>query len=197
MRLSKQLLYMTITFCLVISSSAYAGTPSAQMLSNTCAGCHGPSGSSNGPATPTIAGLSTEYFMDAMKSYKDGSRPSTIMTRIAKGYTEEEFKLMADFFGKKKFVRKPQKYNKSLAQRGKRLHKSYCAKCHEDNGRSAEDDTGVLAGQWKPYLSYTMKDYLDGKRDMGKKMKSKLTKLHKKHGDKGIEQLIHFYTSQK
>ena len=36
--------------------SAEMATPS--MLSNTCAGCHGEGGNSQGPATPGIAGLS-------------------------------------------------------------------------------------------------------------------------------------------
>jgi sulfide dehydrogenase cytochrome subunit len=41
----------------------------ATMLANTCAGCHGPDGASGGPATPTIAGLSTEYFVEVMNGY--------------------------------------------------------------------------------------------------------------------------------
>ena len=197
MRLIRQMIPIAITLGLLFSSSAMAEGPSALMLANTCAGCHGTNGSSHGPATPTIAGLSTVYFVDAMKEYKEGTRPSTIMTRIAKGYSEEEFKLMADYFAKQKFVRRNQAYNESGANSGASLHKSYCAKCHEDNGRASEDDTGVLAGQWKPYLTYTMKDFVDGTRSMDKKMKSKLTKLHEKYGDKGIDQLIDFYASQK
>ena len=80
---------LLIAGSLVLSGAAFAVTPSASMLGNTCAGCHGTNGSSNGPATPSLAGISTEYFIDAMAAYKDGSRPSTIMTRIAKGYNAE------------------------------------------------------------------------------------------------------------
>lgn len=182
---------------LAMAGTIHAATPSAAMLGNTCAGCHGTNGSSNGPATPTIAGISSEYFIEAMKAYKDGSRPSTIMTRIAKGYTEEEVKLMAGFFAEQKFVRKDQKFDADMAKRGGQLHKRSCEKCHEDNGRSTEDDAGILAGQWAPYLAFTIEDFMNGSREMPKKMKKKMDELHKQHGDKGIQQLINFYASQK
>lgn len=179
-----------------LGGAAFAATPSASMLGNTCAGCHGPNGSSNGPATPTIAGISSEYFIDAMNAYKDGSRPSTIMGRIAKGYSEEEIKLMAGHFGKLKFDRKPQTVDAKLADKGEKLHKKYCEKCHEDGGKSTEDDAGILAGQWAPYLQYTLADFLNGSREMPKKMKKKMDKLQKKEGDKGVDALVNFYASQ-
>ena len=104
---------------------------------------------------------------------------------------------MAGYFSTQKFVRMKQKTNRKLARKGKKLHKKYCEKCHEDGGRSSEDDAGILAGQWMPYLTYTLDDYMSGKREMTKKMKKKVNAMHKKHGDKGVEQLLHYYSSQK
>lgn len=181
---------------MALGGAAFAATPSAAMLGNTCAGCHGPNGSSNGPATPTIAGLSTEYFIDAMMAYKKDERTSTIMTRIAKGYSEEEIKLMAGHFGKLKFERQPQTHDAKKATLGKKLHKKYCEKCHEDGGRSTEDDAGILAGQWAPYLQYAMTDFMDGGREMPKKMKKRVEKMQKRFGDEGVEALIHYYASE-
>jgi sulfide dehydrogenase cytochrome subunit len=179
-----------------IYGSTFAATPTASMLANTCAGCHGTNGSSVGPSSPTIAGISPEYFIDSMEEYQSGERPSTIMSRIAKGYTKEEIKLMADYFSKQPFVRLPQIYDKNLAKKGKAVHKKYCEKCHEDAGRSAEDDAGILAGQWSDYMRFMMADFTSGKRTMEKKMKKKVDALQKKLGNEGIEQLIHFYASQ-
>jgi len=71
---------------------------SASMLSNTCAGCHGTNGASQGPAAPTIAGLSKDYFVETMQGFASGEIPSTIMNRIAKCYTDAEFAEMAGFF---------------------------------------------------------------------------------------------------
>ncbi|WP_456376572.1 c-type cytochrome [Thiolapillus sp.] len=180
------------------STSAMAETPSATMLAYTCVGCHGTNGNSHGPATPSLAGASKDYIIEIMDYYASGERASTIMGRIAKGYTKEEVESMAEFFSKQKFVpAKGQKFDAKLAKKGAKLHDKYCEKCHEDGGTSSEDDTGILAGQWAPYLKYTLADMMAGKSHMSKKMKKKLEKLHKKSGDAGIEQLLHYYASKK
>jgi len=170
---------------------------SAEMLSNTCAGCHGANGASNGPATPSIGGLSKEYFIEVMEGFKTAETPSTIMTRIAKGYSSEEIKAMAGYFAAKKFTKAKQKFDAAQVKKGKKLHDKYCEKCHAENGQLSEDDSGILAGQWTPYLSATMADYVDGKREMTKKMKKKVNKLMEKEGDAGLTALNHFYASVK
>jgi cytochrome subunit of sulfide dehydrogenase len=190
-----------LALSLILSLSSFATTTlaagaSAQMLGFTCAGCHGTDGNSNGPATPSIAGISKDYFIDAMVAYKKGERPSTIMTRIAKGYSDGDIKKMAGFFATKKFKAGNQKADNKAAKRGKKLHKKYCEKCHEDGGASSEDDAGILAGQWKPYLQYTLIDFRAG-REMPKKMKKKMKQLHKSKGDKGVADLLEFYASRK
>lgn len=183
--------------CIALSGTALAATPSGEMLGNTCAGCHGTGGNSNGPATPTIAGISSEYMIESMKGFKDGSLPSTIMGRIAKGYSDEEIKALAGFFAKQKFKPGEQKSNPALAEKGAKLHDKYCDKCHGEGGTSSEDDAGILAGQWQPYMHYTLSDFLSGKREMPKKMKKRIDKLKVKHGDKGFEELMNFYASRK
>jgi len=188
--------FIWLLCCSIGFGTAVAATPGASMLANTCAGCHGTNGSSVGPASPTIAGISYDYFIETMEAYKKGERPSTIMTRIAKGYTEKEIKLMAKFFSKQPFVRQAQQYDKARASKGKKLHKKFCEKCHEEGGRSAEDDAGNLAGQWEPYLRFTMEDFTSGNRTMEKKMKKKMKLLDEEHGDQGVDDLIHFYASQ-
>ncbi len=57
------------------------------------------------PPPPLAAVLNAEYFNDIMKGYADGKVYSTIMGRIAKGYTDEELALMADYFVKKPYDR--------------------------------------------------------------------------------------------
>ena len=131
-----------------------------------------------------------------MEAYQSGERPATIMNRIAKGYNLKEIELMADYFSKQPFVRLPQNHDAKLANLGKRLHKKYCEKCHEDGGRSSEDDAGILAGQWQTYLRFNLEDFTSGKRPMEKKMKKRMDKLQKSHGQAGIDALVHFYASQ-
>lgn len=166
----------------------------ASMLSNTCTVCHGPNGASRGPGIPTISGLSSDYFVEVMEGFKKGDISSTVMDRIAKGYTSEEFKLMADFYEKKPFVAaKGQESDSKLAKKGAKLHNKYCEKCHSDGGSLASDDAGILAGQWKVYTQAALEDFISGDRKAPKKMAKKLKKLIKKEGKEGIKALLEFY----
>ncbi|MEE9327394.1 MAG: c-type cytochrome [Cocleimonas sp.] len=168
---------------------------STLMLVNTCAGCHGQNGISHGPSIPTIAGNSATYFEEVMEGYKSGDVPSTIMGRLAKGYSSEEIKQMAEYFAKQKYVEaKGQKVDTAKAEKGAKLHDKYCEKCHSESGTIGEDEAGFLKGQWKSYLAAQLMDYQNKDRKAPKKMKKKLKKLHKKHGPAGIEALIEYYS---
>ncbi len=187
------------------SSAAFAAdekTPplmtgaSADMLSNTCAGCHGTYGASAGPATPSLGGISNDYFIETMQGFASGEIKSTIMGRIAQGYSEEEITAMAGYFSKQKFVAAKQPFDAKKAEQGAKYHDKYCEKCHAEGGSSAEDDSGILAGQLVPYLKYTLADYKAGDREMTKKMKKKVNKLMKDKGDAGFDALFNYYASQ-
>ena len=119
------------------------------------------------------------------------------MGRIAKGYTEDEIKLMAAYFSNQKLAFPAQTYDSESAERGRKIHERHCDKCHEDEGRYAEDDTGVLAGQWIPYFIYSMTDFREKHRDMPKKMKKELDEIDENLGDKAYQNLADYYASVK
>jgi len=169
---------------------------SASMLANTCAGCHGTNGASQGPATPTIAGLSPDYFAETMEEFASGEIPSTIMGRIAKGYTKDEYKLLAKYYAAQPFVKATQDFDPKLVKKGAKIHDKYCEKCHGEGGQSAEDDAGVLAGQWTPYLRWQLADFKAGHREAPKKMKKRIKKMLERHGSKGATALLNYYASQ-
>lgn len=196
MKKSKTLGAALLVSGLVFSSAGLAGGASGQALSYTCAGCHGTNGASIGPATPSLAGMSEVYIVDTMLSYKEGSRASTIMQRIAKGYDEEDFKKMGQFFAAQNRHVAAQSGGK-MADEGAKIHDKYCEKCHSEGGTLADDDSGFLSGQWTPYLDHAMEDVMDGSRDVGKKMMKKVKEAHKKHGDKMVPALLDYYASQK
>ena len=170
---------------------------SASMLANTCAGCHGTNGVSQGPAAPTIAGLSKDYFIEVMQGFASGEIQSTVMGRMAQGYTEEEIEQIADFYVAKPFVKAVQAFDAGMVDKGAKLHDKYCEKCHAEGGQSAEDDAGVLAGQWTPYTTYQLADFQAGHREAPKKMKKQLEKMLEKEGSAGIDALLNYYASQK
>ena len=197
------------------ASGAAAQSATVQMLAGNCVGCHGVDGVSRGPASPNIAGMSKAYFVGAMLSYKYGKdvekieaaakklgldpddiegheRLATVMDRMAKGYSDEDIGLLADYFGAKPAVAAPQSFDAALAARGKAVHDRACEKCHEDGGRKG-DGSGTLAGQWMPYLNHSLTDFRAGHRGMPKKMRANMKDLT----DKDFEALVHFYASQK
>lgn len=69
----------------------------ATMLGNTCAGCHGVNGISDG-AIPSIAGLPSRDLSESMHAFASGERASTVMQRIAKGYSDADIKALATHF---------------------------------------------------------------------------------------------------
>lgn len=195
-----KLALVTGALALGISSAVSAGgTPTASMLSDTCNGCHGMNGNSVGPASPTIAQMEKVAFIETMKGFQSDEIFSTIMGRIARGYTDEELELMADHFAAQKFIPAKQEFDEAAAKKGKKLHDKYCEKCHEDGGKPLEGEDveySLLAGQWLPYLDYTMADFREGRREMPKKMKSKVDQLVKKEGDDGVAAINAYYASQ-
>ena len=77
--------------------SAFAADK-GMVLALSCASCHGTNGASPG-SIPRIQGRSAEYIEKAMLHFKAGERPATVMNRIAKGYTDEEIKLLSAYLG--------------------------------------------------------------------------------------------------
>jgi cytochrome subunit of sulfide dehydrogenase len=79
----------------VLLLAATAGAAAAQdmtlarNLAATCANCHG----TNGNADKIIAMIA---------DYKAGNQPATIMHQIAKGYTDDQIKLIAAYFAAQK-----------------------------------------------------------------------------------------------
>jgi sulfide dehydrogenase cytochrome subunit len=190
----KKMIHNLLVATLALVPMALPADPTGQALAFTCAGCHGTDGSSVGPSSPSIAGMDPEVFIDAMEAYQHDERNSTIMNRIAKGYSEEQIKSMAWFFAKQPLRVMPQQHDTELAKLGAKLHDKYCEKCHEDGGKPG--DSGTLAGQWLPYLHYTMEDFIAGRREYPRKMQRKVDAVIEAEGDKAIPALLHYYGSQ-
>ena len=183
------------------ASTALAG-PSAKAMADTCAGCHGTDGQSVGPASPNLAGMSAAYFIDSMNYFKalekgawsgEDARPATIMNRIAKGYTDEQIEAMAEHFAAMPVYKAKVPHDAAKAKKGADIYDKACAKCHDEGGSLADDDSGILAGQWLLYLQYSMEDFQAGHREMPKKMKKQVKKL----SDEEIDQALHYFASQK
>lgn len=176
-------------------------------LTKQCSECHKKDGNSVDGETPHIAGMSLGYFKESMAAYQSGARPAKVVKRPNKPDTDmkaiveklnaKDIELLAAFYSKQKYQPQVQNTDANKAKAGEKLHQQYCDKCHENAGRSGEDDAGILAGQPLDYLRYTFESYAKGQRKMSEKMEKKFKAMQEKAGAEGLEQLIHFYAGQK
>jgi cytochrome c553 len=75
--------------------------PDVAVLAASCANCHGPDGRSTG-GIPTLRGLPDAYLLQRLQAFKAGTaQDATVMTRLAKGYDDEQLKALAQWFSKK------------------------------------------------------------------------------------------------
>jgi cytochrome c553 len=73
----------------------------ARNLAATCASCHGTDGRSVTQEVASLAGLPKEHIAAQMKAFREGTRPSTIMQQLAKGYSDAQIELVADYFSRR------------------------------------------------------------------------------------------------
>ena len=130
---------------------------SGAMLAETCSGCHGTDGYSEGPATPVLAGIDKNYFVSVMQDFRDDVRHATIMNRIAKAYSNDELTRMSEYFSGLDYRSAQQTVNQEQRDFGQTLHEESCYVCHTNQGQ--DRDKGILAGQWLDYLRYTLDDF--------------------------------------
>jgi len=96
------------TACLAAPAAARDKAPAgaeqltpASLLAASCAACHGTQGRSV-TGTPVLAGMARDQLVTSLKEFQNGSRKATVMHRHAKGYTDQEIELLADYFAAQK-----------------------------------------------------------------------------------------------
>jgi sulfide dehydrogenase cytochrome subunit len=146
---------------------------------------------------PVINGTSTFALETSLLAYVEDSRVARPyegedMKSIMKKLTDVEFKKIIDHYSSQTFIPVRQSFNTELASKGKTLHESYCSRCHTEGGSLADDDSGILAGQWKNYLIEEMKNYKNSTRLGDKKMTDAIKPLTDNH----IQALAEYYASQ-
>lgn len=68
-------------------------------LAANCAACHGTNGKpAPGSTLNGLAGKPKDELLNAMKQFKEGKKPATLMHQIAKGYTDAELDALAAYF---------------------------------------------------------------------------------------------------
>ncbi|MBL8489275.1 MAG: c-type cytochrome [Rhodocyclaceae bacterium] len=84
-----------------LASAAKEPPPPLPYFAGNCFNCHGTDGRGKS-AIPPLAGKDRTLFVEQMKGYRTGTLQATIMHQLAKGYTDEEIAVLADWFAKQK-----------------------------------------------------------------------------------------------
>jgi sulfide dehydrogenase cytochrome subunit len=152
--------------CVLTAASLSAATSvlavdNIQGLAMNCNNCHGTGGVSVGLSMPSIAGLSESYLKNIMMEWKTGARASANMTRLIKGYSDDEIAALAAYYAKLPWKPVVQTVAGDLLAKGKEVTER-CETCHGVTGGQPDDkDTPMLAGQWSKYLELELMKYRD------------------------------------
>ena len=84
---------------LVFSSAALAwNAERGQSISQVCAACHGPTGTSIAPDFPNIGGQHRDYLYRALLDYKLGNRQDPIMAGQVAELSRQDMRDLAAFY---------------------------------------------------------------------------------------------------
>jgi sulfide dehydrogenase cytochrome subunit len=78
-------------------ASAFAASPAPPPGATSCSGCHPASPAVDSPV-PRLVGRDPSEIVMAMQAFRSGSRPATVMDRIAKGFSDDEISAIAAWY---------------------------------------------------------------------------------------------------
>ena len=85
----------------MIGPAAAAGPADAPPGAAACSGCHA-TGRWVDTTVPRLVGRNPADVVTAMQAFKSGQLASTVMGRIAKGFSDDEIKAIAAWYGAQK-----------------------------------------------------------------------------------------------
>jgi cytochrome subunit of sulfide dehydrogenase len=83
----------------LVSGAALAADPPPGAAA--CSGCHATNAAAETPV-PKISGRSADETVKLMAEFRSGEKPSTVMGRVAKGFTDDEMRPIAAWLAAQK-----------------------------------------------------------------------------------------------
>lgn len=68
----------------------------------TCGSCHGTNGHGVGGMGLPLAGYPKESLVKAVRDFRSGAKPATLMHQLSKGYTDAQVEAIATFYAAQK-----------------------------------------------------------------------------------------------
>jgi sulfide dehydrogenase cytochrome subunit len=88
---------MTVVAVVASAGFAMADPAKAPPGASSCSGCH-PARSGIETSVPRLEGRKAAETVEAMQAFRSGKLPSTVMDRIAKGYSDAETQAIATWY---------------------------------------------------------------------------------------------------
>ena len=198
----------TVSVATTIPATSGARAADLNTLMATCANCHGKDGASTDPSVPVIGGMSSAYAAENLAAYKSKTRPcppievksgdkkgtKTDMCEVVKDLSDADIAQIADALSKQPFVPAKQTIDPAVIAKGAPIYKQSCEKCHSQNGNLADDDSGILAGQWVSYMKAQVAEVKSGARKTDKK--SKMKETFDGLDDASVDAVLSYFASQ-
>jgi len=108
-----------------------------EKLAVSCNGCHGSNGNNPSKGTPRLAGLSTNYLIDTISSYRDKKRNHPMMQMLAGFLSETDIEKLSLYYANQTPVKNNKNSNIGDAKSGQELASS-CSGCHGKDGNSQD-----------------------------------------------------------
>lgn len=86
---------VALVLCVAALPSVAADAPPG---AESCSGCHAAKPNVD-TAVPRLAGQDPTAMVAALQAFRAGRRPATVMDRIAKGFSDNEIKSIAAWYG--------------------------------------------------------------------------------------------------
>ena len=158
-----------------------------------CQACHGPTGQSAMPETPSIGGQPQFFVVAQLFLYKEGRRSNEAMTAVTKGFTNEDLRLFSAWVsklpppGSPDTAADPERFAKGQALA---TWQNPCHVCH-NRDFSGRDQMPRLANQREDFLLKAMREYKSGARiGYAGAMAEELVRL----SDEDLQALAHFFS---
>ena len=179
-----------LVLTVIAHGAGVAGAASVEERMAACLACHGASGQSVIPDTPSLGGQPAFFVLAQLVLFRQGTRTSAIMTEAVKPLTNADLREFAEHIAKLTPPPPPaEPPDAARAARGKALAaRHHCAVCHNPDF-SGREQMPRLANQREDYLLKAMREYKSGARvGWGGTMAQELVPL----SDGDLGDLAHF-----
>jgi cytochrome c553 len=154
-----------IRICVAGIALALATPVLAQDKTPLCLACHGASGTSATPLTPSLGGQPAFFLIAQLFLFREGRRDNAVMTEAARGLKDSDLRSLSDAIAKLPPPKAPEgPPDADRMKRGLQLIEGrHCTSCH---GRdfSGHQNVPRVANQREDYLLKALRDYRSGAR---------------------------------